>query len=227
MSALRRTIGPLTLLLASAASAAAQDSVLPARELDPLARLNVATRYSVEVMLDSAKMLGLPTRVLESTALEGIAKRADGRRIVTQVRLVFRSLRDARAALGLSASTDELTAAAGALRVGITNAELSYLARTRHEKQLTVPLVVLADLVTRGVPRDTASQTIFQLWQRGAADDDFLGLWRGVERDIVSGTAPGVALLNRAREIPTRGSPPAAPPAAPGARPERSENPNL
>jgi hypothetical protein len=144
---------------------------------------------------------------------------------VAQVRLVFRSLRDARAALGPSVTLDELKAASGALQVGITTAELGHLARTRHEKQLTVPLVVLADLVTRGVPRDTASQTIFQLWQRGAADDDFLGLWRGVERDIVSGTAPGVALLNRAREIPSRGPPQAAPPPS-SARPEGSENPN-
>ena len=225
MSALRRAIAPLALVLA-ALPARAQDSASQVRNLDPLSRLNDQTRYQVELLLDSAKMAGLPVGPLESKALEGISKRVDGRRIVTAVRLVFRSLRDARAALGPSATIDELTAAAGALRVGITNAELSYLARTRHEKQLTVPLVVLADLVTRGVPRDTASQTIFQLWQRGAADDDFLGLWRGVERDIVSGTAPGVALLNRAREIPSRGPPPAAPPTS-GARPERSENPNL
>jgi hypothetical protein len=117
-----------------------------------------------------------------------------------------------------------LKAGAGALSVGITAAELAQLARTRHDKSLTYPLVVLADLVTRGVPRDTAAQTIFQLWQRGAADEDFLGLFRGVERDIVSGTDPGVALLNRAREIPSRGPPPAAPPSS--ARPDNSETQN-
>lgn len=216
---------PFVFLLAAGTVAGAQDTSSRARELDPLSRLSDATRYAVELLLDSARVAGLPTAPLESKALEGISKRVDGRRIVVAVRAVFRSLRDARAALGPSVAPDELNAAAGALRVGITTAELSHLARTRHEKQLTVPLVVLADLVTRGVPRDTASSTIFQLWQRGAADDDFLGLWRGVERDIVSGTAPGVALLNRAREIPTRGPPPAAPPAS-GARPERSETPN-
>ena len=224
MSGLRRRIALSALLLAAPVLARAQDST-PVRALDPLSRLSDQTRYQVELLLDSAKMAGLPTSPLESKALEGISKRVDGRRIVAAVRQVFRTLRDARTALGPSATTDELIAGAGALRVGITNTELVYLARTRHEKQLTVPLVVLADLVTRGVPRDTASQTIFQLWQRGAADDDFLGLWRGVERDIVSGTAPGVALLNRAREIPSRGPPPAAPP--PAARPEQSENPSL
>lgn len=211
-------------LLALPVVAAAQDPEFRPRDLDPLSRLSEATRYSIELLFDSARVAGLPTWPLESKALEGISKRVDGRRIVAAVRLVFRSLRDARSALGPGATADELTAAAGALRVGITPVELGHLVRTRHEKQLTVPLVVLADLVTRGVPRDTASQTIFQLWQRGAADDDFLGLWRGVERDIVSGTDPGVALLNRAREIPSRG-PPSAPPAS-GARPESLENPN-
>jgi hypothetical protein len=221
----RRAVAALLLLLALAPSSRAQDGSPPQRVLDPLARLNEAARYQIELIFDSAKVAGLPTAPLESKALEGISKRIDGKRIVAAVRLVFRSLREARVALGTSASTDELNAAAGALRVGISNAELAHLARTRREKPLTVPLVVLSDLVTRGVPRDTASQTIFQLWQRGAADDDFLGLWRGVERDIVSGTAPGAALLNRAREIPSRGPPPAAPPAS-GARPERSETPN-
>ena len=221
---LRRVVSPLVLLLALSAGATAQDMSSRARDLDPLSRLSDATRYSIELLFDSARVAGLPTAPLESKALEGISKRVDGRRIVVAVRMVFRSLRDARAAIGPGATPDELNAAAGALRVGITSQELSHLARTRREKQLTVPLVVLADLVTRGVPRDTASSTIFQLWQRGAADDDFLGLWRGVERDIVSGTAPGIALLNRAREIPSR-VPPAAPPAS-GARPESSETPN-
>ena len=222
---LRRVPTSLVLLLALAGSVSAQDTSSRQRDLDPLARLNEATRYAVELLLDSARVAGLPTAPLESKALEGISKRADGRRIVVAVRAVFRSLRDARAALGAGATPDELKAASGALQVGITQGELAQLAKGKRDKPVTVPLVVLADLVTRGVPRDTASQTIFQLWQRGAADDDFLGLWRGVERDIVSGTAPGVALLNRAREIPSRGPPPAAPPAS-GARPERSETAN-
>lgn len=179
---------------------------------DPLMRLERSVRYSVEVLIDSARLMGLPTQPIESKALEGLAKNKPGRMILSAARNVFRSLRDARAVLGPKATTDELTAAASALNVGITQAELGQLARSRQEKQLTVSLVVLVDLISRGVPRDTASHTIFQLWQRGAADDDFLGLWRGVERDIVSGADPGAALLNRAREIPSRGSPPVSPP---------------
>ena len=190
------------------------------RSADPLGRLDPQTRYAVEMLLDSARLVGLPYGPLESKALEGLSKRASGRDILYAVRKVFRTLRDARSALGAGATSDELTAAAGALRVGISGAELTRLAATHDAKaSLTVPLIVLSDLVSRGVPRDTASLTIFQLLQHGAADDDFLGLWRSVERDIVSGTDPGAALLNRARQLPTRGPPSAGPPSS-GVRPE-------
>lgn len=207
---LRSTAGGLA-LLAGAALLGAQDA--RDRNADPLNKLDPQTRYAVEMLLDSAQSAGLPYGPLESKALEGMSKRASGHDILVAVRKVFRTLRDARVALGPTATPDELTAAANALRVGIASAELTHLAAAHERKtSLTVPLIVLADLVTRGVPRDTASLTINQLLQHGAADDDFLGLWRSVERDIVSGTDPGVALLNRARQLPAREPPSAGPP---------------
>ena len=215
---MRSLLRAAALVLALATVARAQNP----RDGDPLGRLDQATRYAVEMLLDSARLAGLPYGPLESTALEGISKRASNRDIVNAVRRKLRALRDARAALGKSASADELTAAAGVLRVGVPLSELSRLAATRDgTKPLTTSLVVLAHLITRGVPRDTAAVTIFQLWQRGAADDDFEALWRSVERDIVSGTDPGVALLNRARQIPTKGPPSVVPPAV---RPEDSKS---
>jgi len=212
----RTFVGALALTsVALAATAGAQDA-LP---VSPLSRLAPGTRYSYELILDSARKMGIPTARLESRALEGIAKRAVDRRILDAVRNEFRALREARVALGPKASDDELGAAASALRVGITAGELSQLSRSRQGR-LTVPLVVLVDLVSRAVPKDTAYQTIFSLYRAGAGDEDFHGLWRGVERDIVSGTDPGVALLNRAREIPARGPPPVSPPSG---RPDQSE----
>lgn len=196
-------------------------SVGVAQQQDPLVRLEPNTRMQVEILLDSARLFGLPPAPLESKALEGISKRVDNRKILFAVRNVFRSLRDAKVVLGPRATAAELEAAASALRVGLTQDELQQLARGKVDKPLTVPLVVLVDLISRGVPRDTASTTISQLWQRGAGDEDFYGLWRGVERDIVSGTDPGVALRNRAREIPTR-----TPPQAQSARPDVPETPN-
>ena len=213
---MRTFVGALALTsVALAATAGAQDA-LP---VSPLSRLAPGTRYSYELILDSARKMGIPTARLESRALEGIAKRAVDRRILDAVRNEFRALREARVALGPKASDDELGAAASALRVGITAGELSQLSRSRQGR-LTVPLVVLVDLVSRAVPKDTAYQTIFSLYRAGAGDEDFHGLWRGVERDIVSGTDPGVALLNRAREIPARGPPPVSPPSG---RPDQSE----
>ena len=209
---LGRSIAVLLMVAVGVRTGTAQDS-------DPLVRLDPSVRYAVALMLDSARQSGLPTAPIESKVLEGLSKRVHSRRILAAAKVVFESLREARTALGAQATADELSAGAGALRVGVSAAELANLARAKRDKPLTVPLVVLADLVTRGVPRDTASQTIFQLWQRGAGDDDFYGLWRGVERDIVSGTAPGVALLARAREIPNRAPSPGTPPAS-GTRPE-------
>ena len=162
---------------------------------DPLARLQPNVRYRVELLIDSARLHGLPTGPLQSKALEGAAKRADGRAIVLEVTRVLRSLRDARAALGTRVTDDELAAAAGAIRVGITQTELATLARSREEKVLTVPLVVLTDLVTRGVPRDTASTTIFQLFQRGGRRRRFPGLVArgGTGHSFRDGSRAGVA----------------------------------
>jgi hypothetical protein len=200
-------------------------AMLRAQEGNPLLKLDPTTQYAVQALLDSARSLGLPTAPLESKALQGVALHVDGRRIVAQVRVVFNALRNARTALGAVASTDELGAAAVALEAGIPLDAIGRMARSRGEKPLTIPFVVLADLVTRGVPRDTASQTILQLWQRGAAEDDILGLWKGVERDIISGTAPADALVNRAREIPVRAPPRAATP--PSRPPENPESPTF
>jgi hypothetical protein len=46
-----------------------------------------------------------------------------------------------------------------------------------------------------------------QLWQRGAADGDFYGLWKNVEQDIISGQNPGTALQQRMREVPVHVAP--------------------
>ena len=77
----------------------------------------------------------------------------------------------------------------------------------RSGKPLTRALVVLTDLIQRGVPIPEASSAIMQLWQRGAGDGDFHGLWKNVEQDILSGQNPGTALEQRMREIPARVTP--------------------
>ncbi len=197
--------GRITRRLAAAlAFVALAAPALAQQDPDPIAGLDPVSRHAVEALLDSARAEGLPTQPLISKTQEGVSKHAPGKLIASVVRTVFLSLREARTTLGPLATRDELTAAAGALQAGIPSAAIADLRDARRGKPVTVPLVVLADLVTRGVPRDTASRAILQLWAGGAGDADFLGLWRGVEQDIVSGAAPADALLTRAREIPVR-----------------------
>jgi hypothetical protein len=211
---------PVMLALPVAAPAAA------AQEPDALSRLDPTSRYAVEVMMDSAGQLGLPPEALLSKTLEGIRKGVPGPRVVQVVRRYFGLLRDARATLGPEATLDELSAAAGALLAGVDRSSLAKLQSSRKGRSLLTPLVVLADLVSRGVPSTDASSAIIRWMQNGAADSDFMGLWKGVEQDIISGALPAAALDRRAREFPGRSTPGSRLP--PTATPQRSpENPSL
>lgn len=178
--------------------------VISAQDPDPLAKLDPQHRFAIEMIVDSAHQAGIPEHPLLSRAFEGIAKRADQRRVVSAVRSLYVALKQARGALGDQLTESEWTAAASVIQAGVP---VQVLARFRSEKPgkpLARALVVLADLITRGVPVDVASSTMVQLWQRGAADADLIGLWRDVEQDILSGTNPGTALQQRARDFPDR-----------------------
>ena len=195
------------MLLLTAAPVAAQ-TVSP----DPLDRMDQTNRYAVEALVDSAQAIGLPSKALLSVAYQGISMHVDGRRIVRAVQQKFQGMLDARAALGPELSESELSAAADVLQAGVPAAQLKRFRSVRPGRPLAYALVVLGDLITRGVPVEEASSTIAQLWQKGAGDADFYGLWRGVEQDILQGQSPGAALQQRAREYPGRASPGNLPP---------------
>ena len=205
---------PLTLAMPVGAATAAQ-------EPDPLSRLDPTSRYTIEVLMDSSARIGLPPEALLSKTLEGIRKGHPGSRVVQVVRRYFGNLRDARAALGPDATLDELTAAAGALLAGVDQQSLVRLRSSRRNRSILTPLVVLADLVSRGVPPTDASSAIARWLQNGAADSDFMGLWKGVEQDIISGAPPAAALDRRAREVPGR-VPPGGRPTPTAPSPQRT-----
>lgn len=187
----------LVLLCSSAPLALAQD-------VDPLAKLDPNSRYQIELILDSARAGGLPSRPLLSKAYEGVSKRAGARSIVAAVRSLHENMKVARSALGTSISEDEFSAAATVLQAGVPVSTLTKFRGERGGKPLLRALIVLGDLITRGVPREEASSAIVKLWQNGGGDADFYGLWKGVEQDILSGQTPGAALQQRAREFPGR-----------------------
>jgi len=185
-----------------------------AQEPDPLIKLDANSKFAVELILDSAKVEKLPTQPLMSRALEGIAKKADGKKIVDAVRKELGYLRTARSVLG-GVPDDELTAAAGVIEVGAKPAQLAAF-RTRHkDRNDLAAFTYWADLITRGVPAEDASSAITKLWQDGADDATFYSLWKSVQSDILQGLNPGAALQNRIRETPGRAPSSKTPPDGP------------
>ena len=197
-----RLLAPLALALLALGprALAAQDARLDAR-------LDASTRDAVVAIVDSARGAGVPSEPLVQKALEGASKHADDARILAAVRMLARELGDARAALGPSSSDAEVVAGASAMHAGIAPAALTRMRAARAQGSLTVALAVLADLVARGVPGDTATSVISALTVAGAPDAELLRFRQGVERDIAQGATPAAALGVQARTvIPARGT---------------------
>lgn len=179
------TSSALVLALALAAAARAQTERLAGRLPEP-------TRAAVAALADSMREAGVPADPLVNKALEGVSKGADGARILAAVRALASDLTRARAALGTAATEAELVAGAAALRAGASPA---FLTRLRREARgpLVQPLAVMADLVARGVPADTATQSVLALVRAGVHDADLVAFRQSVERDIALGAAAGAA----------------------------------
>ena len=201
-------LGAAALFLVGALPAAAQDN-------DPLAKLDARSRYQVELTIDSAETLGIPTRPLLLKAMEGIAKRAANPQIVTEVKRKFALLRTARAALG-PVDENELDAATSVLDAGAKPDQLAEFRVRQKDRSDVSAFAIWADFIKRGVPKDEAFSAINKLWHDGADDATFQNLWKNVQADILQGLNPGTALQNRIRQGPTRV------PGGPGKPPEGS-----
>ena len=163
-------------------------------------RLPQATRLQVDSILDAARANGLPVEPLVDRALEGAAKGAPPALIVTAVARLRSELSLARTAFGVTASVGEITAGASALRAGATTKDLTQLRHLRAGQPLTVAAAVLADLVTAGVPADTAVGAVLAL-AGGADDADYLAFRRTVQQDIALGASPVAALGVRLQSL--------------------------
>lgn len=171
-------------------------------------RLDAATRTAVMTIVDSARIAGLPVEPLVDRALEGASKHAEPARIVAAVRMLAAELASARSALGTSSNPAELEAGASALRAGV-HAEALTLLRHRRARSLTVALAALTDLVTSGVPADSAAAAVLAL-APSARDDQILDFRRAVERDIAMGAPPAAAASVRVNST-LRGAAPGRP----------------
>jgi hypothetical protein len=180
-------------ILVATRESAAQRTQLPDR-------LQPATRTALEALIDSARLNGLPIEPLYSKAAEGVTKNAADARILVAVRGLARELGDAREALGRDAMEAELVAGASALHAGVHGDVLRRM-RAARTTSLATALVVLADLITRGVPPDAAASSVEHVVSRGAKESDLLELRRNVERDIDAGQRPDAALQSRTRGL--------------------------
>ncbi len=198
----------LLLIMAALLLMGALPSTAEGQEPRLTTRLPAAARLQVDSILDAARAAGLPVEPLVDRALEGAAKGAPPGLIVTAVARLRQELASARAAFGSSASPSEITAGASALRAGATAKDLAQLRRLRAGQPLTVAASVLADLVSAGVPADTAIGAVFAL-ANGADDADYLAFRRTVQADIALGASPAAALGARLESLGSMADSPA------------------
>src|SRR5262245_37855211 len=119
-------------LVAVASASQAQDPRLARR-------LEATALAQVTLVLDSARLAGLPTEPLVDRALEGASKGASGERIAAAVRKLAADLATAQRALN-GGDAAELEAGASALRAGVSVEALARLRQSRSHEPLTVPL---------------------------------------------------------------------------------------
>ena len=189
----------LSLLVVAAAGLAVPLRSGRAQDTRLAAQLDAETQSRVGALIERARAMSLPVEPLFDKALEGARKGAPDARIVEAVTRLAARLDTSRLALGTASTEAELVAAAAALQAGVGSAVLTQLRRARAGRSLAVPLVVLGDLVTRGVPHDTASALILLVAREGLGDETLLAIQRDVQRDVRDGAHPATAAAIRAR----------------------------
>lgn len=161
------------------------------------ARFDTLTANALRLLLDEATVRGLPTAPLINRALEGAARRVSGAKILNVVRAHALALLQAKAILGDGSTVAELDAGADALKAGIDAKTLTAVRSTRAAGTAVTALVVITDVVRRGVPMSTARDAVTTIARIPRSDDALLGLQSTVAKNAQRG--PGMALdaLNR------------------------------
>ena len=196
--------GLIALMLGFAAlsSARAQDPRIPIR-------LDAPSKAAILALVDSARAQGIPVEPLMEKVYEGMARGADGPRIIAAVRSLTIEMASAHKALGTVASADEIKAAAAAVHAGVPAVELGKMKKQSGlRRSLTLPFTVLTDIVSRGVPVQAAANAIRSLVGAGARDADINTFQRNVKVDIEQGAPPAAAAETRAKgAAPSTGKP--------------------
>jgi hypothetical protein len=173
-----------SMLVTGAITAGAQTPVYAASSS---AAADTATDASLARLIESAGARGIPAEPLVAKVREGRLKRAATPRIRTALSALVTRLDSARAALGSSASVDELIAGADALAAGADGSALRALRAASAGRPVSASLGALAQLVASGVPSPRAVLMVVELLRRNASPAQVLAFGNLVESDVVSG----------------------------------------
>ncbi|NNF26757.1 MAG: hypothetical protein HKN73_06040 [Gemmatimonadetes bacterium] len=162
----------------------AQDAAQRVREAFPP---QVAER--IEAIARSAAAEGAPPGPLYHKALEGAAKRVPPGRIIPAVDAYANRLVTARKALGTTRAP-LIVAGADAISRGVSPELLAQMA-DEGVRRGPRSVLILADLVERGVPTDRALEVVREALRTRQAEADMAAISGTVERMIRNGDAPG------------------------------------
>ena len=181
-----------------------------AQEARLLAIRDDATRDFVRQFVEAARIRGTPTEPLVSRALEGVAFKADRKRIEQAMAALEKRMKRAHAALGALATVDEIAAGADALAADVPASVIRDMKKLAPTRQITVELGVLTELVAKGVAPKTAADMVEKLMARGATGTQLTELNAAVQQDVALGIKPVEALSLRGRGVMSLLPPPAS-----------------
>jgi hypothetical protein len=191
------------LVLACASRAGAQEARLASIRDD-------ATRDRVRLFIEGAQRRGTPVEPLIARALEGVAFKADARRIEKAMADLEERMRTAKKLLGARATVDEMAAVADAIANKVPEGSISDLRKTAPNRTITVEIGVLTELILKGVKPKDATKMVRDLMARGATGVQLTELNAAVQQDVALGVTPIEALLVRGRGVMSLLPPPAA-----------------
>lgn len=205
MATIRGTMRPLVRGLVAAVVAvgtlAGASVQLRGQDVRLLSIRDDATRSAVRDYIEAARVRGTPIEPLISRALEGVAFRASGKRIVQAMEALEKRIARSRELLAPRASVDELAAAADALANGVPEGAIRDLRQTVPNRQITVELGVLTELVAKGFAPKQAAAMVRDLVARGVTGAQLTTLLAAVQQDVALGVSPVAALELRGRGV--------------------------
>jgi hypothetical protein len=160
-----------------------------------------ATRDRVRAFIEAAQRRGTPTEPLIARALEGVAFKADAKRIEKAMADLEKRLRRGHELLGRNASVDDIAAAADAMANDVPESSITELRKAAPNRSITVELGVLTELILKGVKPKDATKMVRDLMARGATGAQLTSLNEAVQQDVERGVSPIDALNVRVRGV--------------------------